>query len=87
MPFHERNAKNRCADRGVLRIPTVRFGSKAAIRPTPITSPNLQQGLPRPLPALRERPPNWSNQLLDQQGPGRGPADGGISGTAVLLNA
>ena len=27
MPFHERNAKNRCADRGVLRIPTVRFGS------------------------------------------------------------
>ena len=30
MPFHERNAKNRCADRGVLRIPTVRFGSDPA---------------------------------------------------------
>ena len=28
MPFHERNAKNRCADMGVLRIPTVRFGSR-----------------------------------------------------------
>ena len=33
MPFHERNAKNRCADRGVLRIPTVRFGSFAPAWP------------------------------------------------------
>ena len=34
MPFHERNAKNRCADRGVLRIPTVRFGSHSdGVRP------------------------------------------------------
>lgn len=30
MPFHERHAKNHGADRGVLRIPTVRFGSEAA---------------------------------------------------------
>lgn len=68
MPFNERNAKNQGADRGVLRIPTVRLGSVAATGQQHACTPSTREFPMATNRRVRQAPWN-KGKIVDQKAP------------------